>query len=468
MLLEDFFCYANSIFTEQYSIHHESVNEKQNKLLRSGALISSLLCMANIPTNKDETFNILSIENSTGMLAFSAAIYMLKHGVKNVYIQLINTASSKEMEVVAGKVKEYFTEAGGRITLSHIESDPICFYKNFGQIFDLAVIDPPFGRYPDKNHPYPEIISKLYSGNAYLSCAYMAIALELLKPNGQLLSITPRTYTAGDYSTGFREYLTKHYSIDTIKIIYEHINLNHQTLLSSILKRKQMTGIYVQHYSLEKQTYLADNLFRAKDLIKNESRNNAIYLPLSFFDLSIIKEIDNLPLSFEDAGYQISTGPIITSQHPSDAIVSGNKSFHKSYGVVPLINLHNIKTLMTHWTGDHPKDKCVDPNCSTIASKLIPNQPYVFLRRINAGFRTHKIAASIYHPYSPFHYITIENHINFISKKVGALKIAEAQYIADFLNSEKCRIYFSCTSGSSQFNAKKLRKLRFPTMREYL
>lgn len=463
MLLEKFILFANCIEPDSFSVHHQAVNDKQNKLLRSGVLVTSLLEMLELPEDKDQLFKIASLENSTAFLGLAAAVYLLDHGTKNVRFDLMSTTINKSFDELTAKVKELFESQNGSFEISKSLADPICSYKNFDADYDLALIDPPFGRYPDRNHPYPEIIGKLYSGNAYLYCAYMAISIELLNSNGQLLSITPRTYTSGDYSIGFRKFLLSQMSIQRIKLIYEHINLNHQTLLSSFKKsEKQAENLTIQQFSIEKGIYISDTVFRSTDIIQFDSNDLAIYLPLTLTDLDTIKEVESYPLTFEDAGYQISTGPIIASQFPDEVIGSGKKVFDNSIGLVPLINLHNIKTLTTNWTGKHPKDKSVDPRDNKMSSKLILNQPYVFLRRINAGFRTHKLTASVYNAYGSFKYLTVENHINYISKKNGALKQEEATLIASFLNSEKCRVYFSCTSGSSQFNAKKIRKLKFP------
>lgn len=463
MLLEKFILFTSSIEPDSFSVHHQAVNDKQNKLLRSGVLVDSLLEMLVLPEDKKQNFKILSMENHNGFLGLATAVYLLENGYKNVSLKLVSSTINETYDKLLAKVNELFLSENAYFDASVNLADPICTYKLLETNFDLALIDPPFGRYPDKNHPYPEIIGNLYSGNAYLYCAYMAISVELLKPMGQLLSITPRTYTSGDYSIGFRKFLLTKSSLERIKLVFEHINLNHQTLLSSFIKSEtQSEYLQIQQFSIEKGQYTADCIFNSSDIIQSDSSDLAIYLPLSQKDLDTIKEIDSNPMTFEDAGYQISTGPIIASQFPNNVIAHGKHTFKNSCGIAPLINLHNIKTLTTNWTGNHPKDRCVDSSNPKMAAKLIPNQPYVFLRRINAGFRTHKLTASVYHAYGSFKHLTVENHINYISKKNGALKSEEATLIAEFLNSEKCRIYFSCTSGSSQFNAKKIRKLKFP------
>jgi adenine-specific DNA-methyltransferase len=463
MLLKQFYLFADHIETDYLSVHHQAVNDKQNKLLRSGVLVNSLLQMLRIPSDKDKVFSIISLENSTGYLSLATAVHLLDNGVKNIHIDLLSSSISDSLTKLSSKVSELFTNQGGSLHVTITVADPICNYHEFTPQYDLALIDPPLGRYPDKNHPYPEIIGKLYSGNAYLYCAYMAVSVELLKQNGQLLCITPRTYTSGDYSIGFRKYLFSKASLQTLKLVYEHINLNHQTLLSSLIKCDlQQPDLTIQQYSIEKCKFISDCTFPSEDIIQSNSLDMAVYLPLTQKDLDTIKEVESYPKTFEEAGYQISTGPIIASQFKHGVIAAGCKSFNKDIGPVPLINLHNIRTLTTHWSGKHEKDKCVDPTNSKMASKLIANQPYIFLRRINAGFRTHKLTASVYNAYGSFKYLTVENHINYISKKNGSLNNDEAKMIADYLNSVKCRTYFSCTSGSSQFNAKKLRKLKLP------
>ena len=83
--------------------------------------------------------------------------------------------------------------------------------------FDIIVSNPPYFKLPidDKRAVAAKAV---INGHPNIYAIFMAISARLLKENGQLIFITPRSYASGSYFKLFREYFFKIIEIDKVHL----------------------------------------------------------------------------------------------------------------------------------------------------------------------------------------------------------------------------------------------------------
>lgn len=198
-----------------------------------------------------------------------------------------------------------------------------------------------------------------------------------------------------------------------------------------------------------------------EDIILHNIEDDCIIrIPSSPKELEIIKMIDNLPNSFSELGYKISTGPVV-AHRSKDFLCKKLKNQNQA----PLIWMHNFEEYRVKWPFNKNKKK---PEAITIkeSSKkiLIPIENYVLLKRFSSKEQNRRIHAAILlkSDLKKHDYVGIENHINYIYTEKGQLSSKEAFGITAILNSSFYDIFFRTCDGTTQVNANEIKNTPFP------
>jgi adenine-specific DNA-methyltransferase len=74
--------------------------------------------------------------------------------------------------------------------------------------FDIIISNPPYFKLPTDDKR--SIAAKtVVNGHPNIYAIFMAVSAKLLKENGEIIFITPRSYASGSYFKLFREYFLK-------------------------------------------------------------------------------------------------------------------------------------------------------------------------------------------------------------------------------------------------------------------
>lgn len=336
--------------------------------------------------------------------------------------------------------------------------------------FDLAVINPPYFKYSAKDSVYAKATADLFKGDPNIYASFLATTLSAIKPNGQLISINPRSFTNGLYFKGFRTYLLANASLDLIHIFRsrdkvfksETDSVLQETVICRYTKREQKDVIEVRRTECnasidqhEKRTY-------DKDLIIDKANGERIIrIPETDHEAHILKQAESLPKNFTTAGYYISTGPVV-EHRTLDFITDHN------YGKAstPLLRPHNIKPTIVNWTGYETKDVLFLLNRGH-QKHTLPNERFVLLKRFSSKDERRRLIASVFEPDSvDANYIAVGNKINYIGVNKAQLSKIEALGLSGVFNSTFMDKYFRSISGNTQVNATEIRLLRFPSRQQ--
>ena len=83
--------------------------------------------------------------------------------------------------------------------------------------FDLIISNPPYKKIPKKAPESQKMLNVVY-GAPNLYFLFMAMSLHLLKEDGEMVFIIPRSWTSGNYFKTFRKYLLRNGEINNIHL----------------------------------------------------------------------------------------------------------------------------------------------------------------------------------------------------------------------------------------------------------
>jgi adenine-specific DNA-methyltransferase len=421
---------------------------------------------------QSKTIRILDAGAGTGILAASTALYCLSMGCKTVHTVLyeLDSEAVSSLKQTLNIVQRLFCEQLGTFTYEICCEDFIIARpdkEKTTQPFDISVINPPYFKYSAKDSPYARAVADLYHGDPNIYASFMAVVMACMKAGGQMVTITPRSFTNGLYFKGFREYLLTESALSLIHI-FKHrdkvFNNDNSTVLQEniicyFVKGSNADTIIVRSSDCDASINNADEKKYPVHLIVDSSNDQKlIRIPESASAASILKQAETLETTFEGAGYFISTGRVV--EHRARQYITEDTSAENT---IPLYRPHNVTPLTATWIGNHKKDVAFKLN-EDHYKHTMKNGTYVLLKRFSSKDEKRRLVASVY--LADMHdceLIGFANKTNYIGILGDELSNIEAYGLATIFNSSFMDNYFRCISGNTQVNATEIRVMKFPS-----
>jgi adenine-specific DNA-methyltransferase len=337
--------------------------------------------------------------------------------------------------------------------------------------FDIIISNPPYFKLSIEDKR--AIAAKsVVNGHPNIYAIFMAISAKLLKPNGELIFITPRSYASGSYFKLFREYFFKIIELDNVHLFVSRKDtFNRDKVLQEIViikgHRKERTNlshnVIVSSSQGLKDISTPDiKSFNQKELIDLTSNEKILYLPTSDFEESILNVFKNWNGSLNKYNIQISTGPIVAFR--SKEYIQDNYE-NGTVFLAPLFWLHNVKQMMLEWPISKPEKGQYVRIENESKAILIPNKNYILLRRFSTkDDKSRLIAAPYFCNFIKSDYIGVENKVNYIYRPKGHLDRNEIVGLCALLNSVLFDSYFRIFNGNVNVSATELREIPLPPL----
>lgn len=454
-----------SIATSQNEFLLSQVAEKRKKLGQFFTDSKIAQYMASLFDGKNliDHIDVLDAGAGAGILSIATVQRMKALGFKNVAL----TAYEIDPDVISlleENLKSTAYEINNNaftFTYEIIEKDFIL--DKSVKKYDVCCINPPYFKYSAKDSPYTKATAHLFKGDPNIYASFVAKALEALKPSGELVFITPRSFTNGLYFKDFRKFLSKNSSISFIHIfksrkdLFKETDVLQENVIIKLVKSVQQINLVPVSTSMG-ITDLDNSVinFYEKELVLDQtSAEYFIRIPESLEDAENLKLVEDWEDTFTSLGYFISTGPVVEYR---------SKEFFEDSNCasIPLINAHNLYGLNVVWDGTHKKDKRFYL-INGYEKWTVKNSTYVLIKRISSKDDKKRINTAIYEPASAQqNEVAFENHINFIGHKERALTKDEAYGLTLILRSNLFDSYFRSISGNTQVNATEIKTLKLP------
>jgi adenine-specific DNA-methyltransferase len=329
--------------------------------------------------------------------------------------------------------------------------------------FTHCIMNPPYRKIHSKSRSrlaLKEIgveTSNLYSG-------FLAVAIQLLAPGGELIAIVPRSFCNGVYFKPFREMFLREMALQHLHVFEarDQVFKDNDVLQENIILHAIKGGIpewveitsscdpELQGLTCRQATYA--------QVVKPSDPHRFINIVVSESDQLVVDRLSMFTSTLDSLDIAVSTGPVV------DFRLAGDLRQQPEPGTLPLIYPGHIRRNFIDW----PKLTGRKPNAiiDTEQSRpwLMPNGWYVVTRRFSAKEEKRRIVAAIHSPQRvQADRIGFENHLNVFHCAGAGLECALANGLALYLNSTLVDLYFRQFSGHTQVNATDLRALPYPS-----
>jgi len=331
--------------------------------------------------------------------------------------------------------------------------------------YDFIICNPPY--YKLKNDsPYKLKMTNIIRAQPNIYSLFMALCAKLLKEDGQIVLLTPRSYCSGTYFKLLRRQFfmeivpTKIHLFHSRKKVFNNV-IQEVMILTGVKSSKIPEQITVSSSNGELMdgNYEFRNVDYSKIVIK---KGNEVFIrvPVSELDDEIAAKIDGLSFDLSKLGLGVSTGKVVPDR--CDYLIR-NLDNRDSYA--PLLWMKNITNGSVRWPVDMgTKSIAVSVKQSSLKLLLLNNN-YVLVKRFSSKEGKRRLnAGALFRDTIDSYYIAIENHVNYIYRSDGELTKYEVNGITALLNSRIYNIYFQIMNGSTQVNASELLELPLPSI----
>lgn len=336
------------------------------------------------------------------------------------------------------------------------------FFAEELEKYTHVILNPPYKKI-NSNSSHRLALRRVGIETVNLYSAFVALAVALAVPGGQIVAIIPRSFCNGPYYRPFREFLLDSAALRHLHL-FESRNKtfkDDKVLQENIIVQLERSGrqgpITVSTSTDDTFTDLATHKYPFDQIVCPADSERFIRVPLS--PKSTIELAPTICYGLTDLGINVSTGPVVDfrlKEHLRDM---------PEVGTVPLLYPCHFSDISTKWpVAGSKKPNAILRNSDT-EKWLCPSGFYCVVRRFTAKEEKRRIVASVVDPSvldnAPM--LGIENHLNFFHANKEGLPQTLAHGLAVFLNSAVIDEYYRGFSGHTQVNATDLKLMKYPS-----
>lgn len=331
--------------------------------------------------------------------------------------------------------------------------------------FDAVIMNPPYFKI-GADSPHARVMADAIRSQPNIYNLFMARAVEMLRPGGTLVAITPRSFCNGLYFREFRRWFFARMALKHV-----HLFESRKDTFDSVLQESVIT---VSERSPHPRPRVRVTTSQGKDvpdrpqgqelplatILDDAGGNILLRIPSSTQDVHILNEVEAWPHRFAELGLRISTGPVVLFRAEEFLLQESDGE-----EAAPLLQPHNVRPFLTAWPVKKRDKPTAFRVCPASMKHLVPTRNYALLRRFSAKEERRRLTASccLRTDWASSH-LALENHLNYVYHADRELSPDEVYGVAALFNSELLDCYFRTISGNTQINATEIRAMQFPDL----
>ncbi|MBS2966574.1 Eco57I restriction-modification methylase domain-containing protein [Actinocrinis puniceicyclus] len=361
---------------------------------------------------------------------------------------------------------------GGRVDYELREGDFIAWAAEaaaFGgaDLFDVVIMNPPY-RKLGRATAERSLVAAAATDVSNLYAAFLALAVQLLADDGQLVAITPRSFTNGPYFKNFRRFFLDRMELERLHVYHSRTSVFADTdvLQENVIftarrtdaPRRPPVMISVSNGHGDEP---ASRLVPFEQVVHPRDAERFWHIDLDD-DADALAELSTeLPASLADLGLSVSTGRVV------DFRAAEHLHPEPCPGDVPLIYPLHMRDGRISWPVPGAR-KCNAIALNPDTSKLtFPTGYYPVVKRLSSKEERRRVVAALFDPEdTACEAIGFENHVNVVHADGCGLNPELARGMTLWLNSTVLDLLVRRFSGHTQVNATDLRNLRYPAVSE--
>lgn len=357
-------------------------------------------------------------------------------------------------------------EACGNIKTQVIEGDFVEEASN--QIrrhecrYTHAILNPPYKKIGSKSRTRATLASvgietvNLYTG-------FLALSIELLAREGEVVAIVPRSFCNGPYYRPFRNLMLERTSIISIHLFdardsaFAEDDVLQENIIIHLQKGVPQGSVLISKSTNRDLDNLSSELVEFERIVHPGDEEKFIRIP-NKAGQEANESLSANTCTLQQLGVTVSTGPVV------DFRLKTHLRSSASSDDAPLLYPGHFAGGCLLWPrADFKKPNGIAINDAT-QRWLFPPGHYVAVKRFTAKEEQRRVVAMLVDPaLLPELPYGFENHLNIYHENRGPLPEDLARGLVAFLNTQAVDDWFREFNGHTQVNATDLRSLSYPT-----
>ncbi|GAB4190685.1 MAG: Eco57I restriction-modification methylase domain-containing protein [Roseiflexaceae bacterium] len=330
-------------------------------------------------------------------------------------------------------------------------------------VYNCAILNPPY-RKINSGSLYRRLLRQVGVETSNLYAAFVALAMRLLAPSGELVAITPRSFCNGPYFRPFRRDLLAALALRRFHLFETRNTLfrDSQVLQENVIFAGQKSATPPETVTLTTSSgagaeALTTRMLPFSQVVQPNDPEQFIHLPAGAAGVPDAGIVACLPAVLAGLGLEVSTGRVV------DFRALDYLRNEPGADTAPLIYPLHLVGGRVVW----PKPGARKPNALVRAPAtrglFVPNAHYVLVKRLSSKEERRRVVATVYDARQiAAEVVGFENHLNYFHAHGQGLDLELARGLAAYLNSTLVDGYFRQFNGHTQVNATDLRNLRYP------
>lgn len=473
---------------EWYSANVSSAHKKMFGQYLTPVAVSDF--MAGLLTARKPTIRIIDPGAGAGILSCAACEFLALQKNKPTHIFLDAFETDCGLLKALGKtlphLARHLYENGVKLSFTincedfilkfahALGKTPVFFDVNKKDtLFDICISNPPYFKLP-KSDPRAKAAADVVHGQPNIYALFMAVGASVLSKNGELIFITPRSFTSGPYFQLFRQRFFEKMRPELIHIFdsrreaFGRDSILQENIIIKARRDDDWESRDTTRSVLISESSGAEDIKRAKSkriplsaVLDLEAREKVLRIYNVNQDEIMFEKMSSWSGSLYDYGLEISTGPVVPFR--ASRFISEKEEAGRFYA--PLLWLQNVHPMRITWpVTARRKPQHIEVSDGSMRL-LVPVRNYVLLRRFSAKEEVRRLTAA---PFiagkSSCEWIGLENHLNYIYRAGSTLSAEEAWGLAVLYNSSFFNAYFRTLNGSTQVSATEIRTIALPPL----
>ncbi|MEH1939933.1 MAG: BsuBI/PstI family type II restriction endonuclease [Nostoc sp.] len=333
--------------------------------------------------------------------------------------------------------------------------------------FTHAILNPPYLKI-NAHSKVRELLRSIGLETSNLYTGFMAATAQLLKPNGEFVAITPRSFCNGPYFRDFRKMFLQMMALQQVHLFesrqeaFSDDDVLQETIIIQATKQRQSSSVIINSSCGANDDLIMSHSVPYFDLVHPNDLEQFIHIIPDKISQQIVQRIALFPCTLKDLGLTVSTGRVVDFR-AKDYLRANSES-----NTVPLIYPVNLSNGYVNYPKITKKPQAI-VHIEETANLLIPNEHYVISKRFSSKEEKRRVVAVVYDANQfNYRYVGFENHLNYFHKDGRGLSLTLARGLAVYLNSTLVDSFFRLFNGHTQVNATDLRKLKYPDLSQLL
>jgi adenine-specific DNA-methyltransferase len=325
-----------------------------------------------------------------------------------------------------------------------------------------AILNPPYKKI-NSNSAHRLALRRAGIETVNLYSAFVALAVALAAPSGQIVAIIPRSFCNGPYYRPFRDFILERTAIHHIHLFqsrsqaFKDDNVLQENIIIRLERGGEQGFVKISTSIDDTFTDITTHEHPFEQIVSPEDSERFIHIPTTAPSNQTVSA--TIHYSLTDLGIKVSTGPVVDfrlKEHLCDM---------PEAGTVPLLYPVHFSNSGTIWPAlGTKKPNAIQRNIET-EKWLYPIGFYCVVRRFSSKEEKRRIVAGVVDPatFPDVPMLGFENHLNLFHENKHGLPAALAHGLTLFLNSTNVDDNFRRFSGHTQVNATDLKMMKYPS-----